>query len=121
MWKKRFLAKRQYGPGAQLEGGWRGGGLPCPFLKIKKNCPDFRKKDPDCVHPFVKFAIYNVILRVSSRRDFKLFPCGNFFSGIFDEIFIGVPLSRKVPSLKYFWLRAWGPPNNPCREFLLCL
>ena len=71
--------------------GRGGGALPCPFLKIKKNCPDFRKKDPDCVHPYVKFAIYNVVLRVSSRRDFKIFPCGNFFSGIFDEIFIGVP------------------------------
>ena len=67
------------------EGG--GGGLPCPFLKIKKKCPDFRKKGPDCVHPYVKF-----ILRVSKRKNFKMFPSGAFFSaGLFDEMFIGVP------------------------------
>ena len=41
--------------GVQL--GWQGGGLPCPVLKIKKKCPDFRKKGPDCVHPYVKFTI----------------------------------------------------------------
>ena len=33
------------------------GDLPFPFLKIKKKCPDFRKKGPDCAHPYVKFTI----------------------------------------------------------------
>ena len=41
--------------GVQLEG--RGGGLPYPFLKIKKKCPDFRKKGHDCVHPYVNFTL----------------------------------------------------------------
>ena len=35
--------------GTQLEGGGRGGGLPCPFLKIKEKCPDFGKKCPNWV------------------------------------------------------------------------
>ena len=26
---------------------------PLPFLEIKKKCPDFGKKGPDCVHPWV--------------------------------------------------------------------
>ena len=29
--------------------GREGGGLPCPFLKIKKKCHEFGKKGPDCV------------------------------------------------------------------------
>ena len=61
--------------GGQLEGrgeGWGGrGGLPCPFLKIEKKCPDFGKKWPDYVLPWVKFSIQNVVLRVSE----KLFFC----------------------------------------------
>ena len=62
--------------GGQLEGrGEEGrggrGGLPCPFLKIEKKCPDFGKKWPDYVLPWVKFSIQNVVLRVSE----KLFFC----------------------------------------------
>ena len=48
--------------GAQLVGG--GGGLPCPFLKIEKKCPDLAKKCPDfgkicpvCVRLWVKIPI----------------------------------------------------------------
>ena len=37
--------RRVHRTGAQI-----GGSLPCPFLKIKKNCPD-------CVHPYVKFTL----------------------------------------------------------------
>ena len=32
--------------GAELEGR-EGGGLPCPFLKLKEKCPDFGKKYPN--------------------------------------------------------------------------
>ena len=49
--------------GAQLAGG-KGGGLPSPFLKIEKKCPDFAKKCPDfekvcpvCVQLWVKILI----------------------------------------------------------------
>ena len=71
--------------------GGEGGGLPCPFLKIKKKCLDFRKKGSDCVRPYVKFAIQNIVLRVSKRKYFKIFPCRAFISEIFDEMFIEVP------------------------------
>ena len=43
---------------------WGGGGLPCPFLKIEKKCPDLAKKCPDfgkicpvCVRLWVKIPI----------------------------------------------------------------
>ena len=48
--KNSFWAKfSTVKPEAQLGEG-KGGGLPCPFLKIKKY-PDFGKSCPDCVHP----------------------------------------------------------------------
>ena len=64
---------------------------PLPFFENKKKCPDFPKKGPDCVHPYVKFIIQNVVLRGSKIKNFKVFPCEAFFSGIFDKMFIGVP------------------------------
>ena len=63
---------------------------PQPFFKNKKNCPDFRKKGPDWVHPYVQFIIQNVVLRVFKRKTPKFFPVGLFFSGIFNEMFIEV-------------------------------
>ena len=47
MWMNHIKCKRI--TGAQL--GGEGGGLPYPFLKIKKRCPDFGKKCPDYIHP----------------------------------------------------------------------
>ena len=49
-------------------------GLSCYFSNREK-CPDFRKKDPDCVHVWVKFSIQNVVLTVSSAQFSKMFPC----------------------------------------------
>ena len=57
----------------------------------QRKCPDFRKKGPDCARPYVKFTIQNVVLRESKRKNFEVFPCGAFFTGIFDKMFIGVP------------------------------
>ena len=56
-----------------MEGG---GGLPCPFLKIEKKCPDIGKKGPNCVHLWVESSIQNVVLRVSRGKSSKTFPCG---------------------------------------------
>ena len=44
------------GAGAELEQG-RGVALPCPFPKIRKNCPNVWEKCPDCGHLWVKFLI----------------------------------------------------------------
>ena len=34
-----------------------GGGLPCPFFKIEKKCPNFGQKCPDYIDLWVKFPI----------------------------------------------------------------
>ena len=71
---------------AQLGGGgrWGGkvfgrGGLPWPSLKIKRSALILEKNCPHCIHPLVKFAIQNVVLKVSKRKNSKIFPCGAFF------------------------------------------
>ena len=62
----------------------RGGGLPCPFFENQKKCPEFGKKDLDCIHPKVKFTTQNIVLRVSSLRVSWIFlikclsKCPNF-------------------------------------------
>ena len=87
MWRILYFAQLA---GPQL-GEKEGGGLPCPFFENKKKCPDFRKESPDCVHPYIKFTIQNAVLRVSKRKNFEKFPGEAFFTGSFDELFIGVP------------------------------
>ena len=44
--------------GAQ-QGEKGGGSLPCIFSKIK-NCPNFRKKDPDCAHPYMLNLLFKM-------------------------------------------------------------
>ena len=57
----------------------QGGGLPCPFLKIEKKCPDIGKKSPNFVYTWVESSIQNIVLRVSRGRSSKILPCGAFF------------------------------------------
>ena len=45
----------------------------------RKKCPDFRKKSSPYDHLWVKFSIQNIILRVSRRKNSKMFPWGLFF------------------------------------------
>ena len=59
--------------------GGRGEASPAVFQKSKKRCPDFRKKGLHCVHPYVKFTIQNVVLRVSKRKTSQFFLTGPFF------------------------------------------
>ena len=73
--------------GAELEGGMP----PLPFFENQKTCIDFGKKGPNCVHPWVKSSIQNVVLRVCRRKSSKIFPCGTFFSCVFEERFIEMP------------------------------
>ena len=54
------------------------------FSEIQKNRPDFGKKGPDWLHPWGKFSIQNVVLRVSRRKQSHFFLVGHF-------MFIQVP------------------------------
>ena len=46
----------------------------------------FGKKKALIAHLWVKFAIENVVLSVSSRKNTKMVPCGASFSCIFDPL-----------------------------------
>ena len=78
--------------------------FPALFLE-KKN--DSGGKCPDCAYSWIKFSIQSVILRVSRRRNSDIFPCRDFLSWLFNEIFIEVPLFYETfPFLKISWLCA---------------
>ena len=95
--KKSLLVEHIYYRRA-TRGGWRrGGGLHCSFLKIEKKCPDFGKKGPYCVHPWVEYAIQNIVLRVSRRKSSKMFPWGVFFLVYLTKSLLTCPNSIKPP------------------------
>ena len=72
--------------------GWgEGGYFTCPFFKIKKIALILEKKGPNCIHPWIKSSIQNVVLRLSRRKSSRIFPCEAFFSCVFEEWFIEVP------------------------------
>ena len=73
----------QYHFGCVTRGG-EGGGFSHPFFKIEKKCPDFGKKRPDYIHPWVKFLVENAVLSVSRKKISKIFPCGAFLSCVAD-------------------------------------
>ena len=58
----------------------------CPF-ENQKTSPDFGKKGPDLVHLSVKFSIQNIVLRVSRRKNSKMYPCRTLFPCVFDKTF----------------------------------
>ena len=74
--------------GAQLGGRGRS---PLLFFEDRKKCPDFGKKGPNCVHPWVESSIPNAVLRVSRRKSSKLFANWAFFVCVFDGKFIEAP------------------------------
>ena len=98
------------------------GGLPCPFLKIEKRCPDLTKKCPDtgkmcpvCVHLWVKILIENVIWRAFWRKKTKIFPCRAFLLCVTHKTFIEVPLFQETSAApKNSWLRV-------CNLYLLSI
>ena len=77
-------------------GGGGGKDFPRPFLKIKKGFL-ILEKVPDFVHLWVNFSIQNVVWRVSTRKNFKMLPCGASFSWVFDE-----NVSTKLPCPEKF-------------------
>ena len=54
------------------------------------------KKSRGCVHLWVKFCIQNIVLGVSRRKNSKIFPCGAFYSCVFNKMFIEVPLFHET-------------------------
>ena len=85
------------------------------LFENRKWCPDFGKKGPGCVHLWANFPIQNTILRLSRRKNSKMFPCRLLFSGFCFFFFFlffwrnvyqsaQVPQSP-LPALKNFWLR----------------
>ena len=106
----RYQARNQRGGG--------GGGLPCPFLKIKKSALILEKKCPDCVYPQVKFAIQNVVLRVSKRKNFKNFPCGAFFLGFLIKCLSKCPNFTKLPLPRKFLVARLDIHTSPKLRFL---
>ena len=60
------------------------------LLENWKNCPNFRNKGPDCVNLWVNFSIESIFLRVSRKKNSKIFPWGALFSCVFHEMFIEV-------------------------------
>ena len=65
-------------------------------------------EDPDFALLSVKFLIENVFLRVSTRRNSKIFPAwGFYFLWFLRNGFLRVPCFRETsPSLKKLWLHA---------------
>ena len=70
----------------------RGKGEVSPAIfEDRKKCPDFGKKGPNCVHPWVESSIQNAVLRISRRKSSKIFANWAFFVCVFDEKFIEAP------------------------------
>ena len=79
-------------------GGVGEGGLPCPFSKIGKKCPNLWKKCPDCGHLWVNFSFKTHFLRVSRQKNKRFFPCGAFLSCLVGECLLKChPHSKKIP------------------------
>ena len=71
------------------------------LFENRKKCPDFGKKGPDCIHVGVKFSIQNINLRVSRRKNSKIFP---FFLVLLMKCLSKCP-KPPSPALKLFWFR----------------
>ena len=85
---------------------WRAGGFPILFSENRKSCPDFGKKGANSVHLWVKYSIQNVNVRVSKRKNSKIFPAASFFLVLLTKLLSKCPNAAKSsPTIKNFWLR----------------
>ena len=77
------------------------------FWKSEKNCPDILK-NALTVSIFELNFLSKCSFKVSRRKNSQNFPCGAFFSAVFNKMFIKVPKSHEAsPALKSFWLCTW--------------
>ena len=82
---------------ARNHGGEGMSSLPC--FENQKKYPDLGKKGPDFVHLLVKFFVQNVILRVTTRKNSKMFHCGAFFSCVLTNCLLKCLSSQPSPLL----------------------
>ena len=80
---------------------------PLTFLKIEKSALILReKKDPDCVHLWVKFSIKNAVLRVSRRKNSQNVSLWGLFKMFLRKCLAKYPSSTTLLLLWKFWLHA---------------
>ena len=80
-------------------GGGRGGGLPCPFLKKEKKCPDFEKMCPVCVYVWVEILKCN-FKSILEKRDQNFSMRGLSSVCHTWNIYRSAPIPRNLPCPK---------------------
>ena len=75
----------------------RGGGFPCPFSKMGKKCPNWRKNSLIVAIYGYNFSFKMNFLRVSRGKTHKFFPCGAFLSRVVGECLSKCPKLKKTP------------------------
>ena len=80
------------------------------FWNSKKVPWFWQKKGPHSVHLWSTYSIQNLILRVSKRKNSKIFLRACFFLVLYTNFLSKCPNSAKQsPVLKNFWLRICCP------------
>ena len=95
--KKSLLVEHIYYRRATRGGGGGEEASTALFWKSKKSALILEKKGPYCVHPWVEYAIQNIVLRVSRRKSSKMFPWGVFFLVYLTKSLLTCPNSIKPP------------------------
>ena len=78
--------------------GERRTGLPCPFSKIGKRCPNLGKKCLDCVICVLNFSFKVHFLRVYRSKNRRFFPAGPFFFIMQMIVYRNAQIPKKLPS-----------------------
>ena len=74
----------------------RGEGLPCPFSRNGKKCPNFGKNAQIVVICGLDFWFKMQFLRVSGEKNLEMFPAGPFFHVLYMIIYQSALIPRKL-------------------------
>ena len=83
-----------------------------------KTYPNIAEKGPYSVHLWVKYSIQNAVLRVSRRKNSKIFPVGHFYFVFLTKSFsdcpnsINLPCPKKLLVARLISLRHWCIHGN---------
>ena len=99
-WTKDFAllveaGSRRTTRGSGVGTGEEGEVSPALFLKLKK-VPRFCKKGPNCVHPWVKLSIQNVVSSTSRRKSFIFFLWRPFLLRFWKKIYQSALISPNL-------------------------